>query len=72
MVLESTQLLRVMSTRYFSWERKGGWCQGLAIFTPSCTDYLGIWESEFPGNLKPPFPVSTPETEFPEMQGFYL
>jgi len=66
MALESTQTLREMSTRHVSWGRKGGWCQGLVTLPPSCTDCLEIWESEFPGTLKPPVPGSTPETSFPE------
>jgi hypothetical protein len=70
--LESSPPLTEMSTGNVSWGRKGGWSQGLATLPPSCMNCLEIWESEFPGNLKPPVPVSTPETSFQEMWGVYF
>jgi hypothetical protein len=51
MALGSTQPLTQMSTRNISWG-KGGRCVGLTTLTPSCSDYLKIWEPQPPGTLR--------------------
>jgi hypothetical protein len=51
MILGSTQPLTEMSTRNIFWG-KGGRCVGLTTLSPSCADWLKIWEPQPPGTLR--------------------
>ena len=52
MVLELTQPLTEVSTRNIFWGGKGGRWLGLTTVSPSCADYLEIWEPQTPGTLR--------------------
>jgi len=52
MVLGSTQPVTEMCNRGILWRSKGGRCVGLSFISPSCADFLQVWELQPPVALR--------------------